>query len=442
MSGGRTTRRRLSALAVSLSIAAGCSGAETGPTPDSEPERTTTTLARTSDGTLRLGLLVPRSGPGASLGEPLVEIARAAVDEINAAGGVNGSPIDLVIRDEGDDDATALAAVSAFIDVDGVDAVVGPLSSRVALSVLPTLIDAGVGVCSPAATTASLADLPDNGLFVRTSPTDTLAALAMAQVAARTGESEIAVAYPDDPYGRDLAADVRRSLELEGLRATTEVGYDPGDDDYTSEVATVVDSLPDVLVLLSGGEGGSRFLSTLATSVAGVTVIVNDAFASVDFSGDPSRDALADIEIIGVAVDTFVGSSVEAPGSEEPVVVTTIGTTADPTGGSRATSPPLATATIDCIALLAVAVESVASDDPGVFMPLVIPASKGGSGCADFAGCRDLLESGLNVDYNGPSSVLALDPNGDPLLAVFVTFGIDDSGRAAYRDTIGVVSAP
>ncbi|MFM8531357.1 MAG: ABC transporter substrate-binding protein, partial [Ilumatobacteraceae bacterium] len=286
------------------SFAVSCSGGDSNPTPDSEPVRTTTTLPRSSDGILRLGLLVPRSGAGASLGEPLVEVVEASVDRINEAGGVNGRPVEIVIRDEGADDATALASASAFVQEDGVDAVVGPLSSRVALSILPTLIDAGVGVCSPAANTTSLADLPDNGLFVRTSPTDTLAALAMAQVAARTGESEIAIAYPDDPYGRDFVADVNRSLELEGLGATVEVGYDPGDDDYEEEVADTVSAAPDVVILLAGSDGGSRFLGTLATRAPGTTVIVNDAFSSVDFSDDPTLDSLAGVDIVGVALDT------------------------------------------------------------------------------------------------------------------------------------------
>jgi len=435
-------RGRTPLLMTAAWVVASCSGGNSSPTPDSEPERTTTTIARASDGALRLGLLVPRSGTGASLGEPLVAVAEASIDRINESGGVNGAPVEIVIRDEGADDTTALAAVAAFVEEDRVDAVVGPLSSRVALSILPTLMDAGVGVCSPAATTTSLADLPDNGLFVRTSPTDTLAALAMAQVAARTGETEIAIAYPDDPYGRDFVADVKRSLELEGLSAAVEVAYDPGDDDYGEEVATTISTSPEVVILLSGSDGGSRFLGTLAVETPGVTVIVNDAFSSVDFSDDPNLESLAEIDIVGVAVDTFVGTA-RASGGESPIGPTG-STTTTPVGGTGfpATGPPLSTATIDCIDLLALAAESAGSDDPGVFMPLVIPASKGGSGCTDFASCRELLESGLTIAYNGPSSVLSLDPNGDPLLAVFVTFGIDAAGSAEYRDTIGVVSAP
>lgn len=428
------------------SLVVSCSGGNSNPTPDSEPERTTTTLPRPSDGVLRLGLLVPRSGAGASLGEPLVEVVETAVDRINDAGGVNGRPVEIVIRDEGADDTTALASVSAFVQEDGVDAVIGPLSSRIALSILPTLIDAGVGVCSPAATTTSLADLPDNGLFVRTSPTDTLAALAMAQVAARTGKSRIAIAYPDDPYGRDFVADVRRSLELEGLSATVEVGYDPGDDDYDEEVTDTVSAAPDVVILLAGIDGGSRFLGTLATRAPGTTVIVNDAFSAVDFSDEPTLESLADVDLVGVAVDTFNGTtrvnSDQTSGSTSPLSTTT---SPDSNGTSTVganTGPPLATATVDCVDLLALAARSAGSDDPGAFMPLVIPTSKGGSACVDFSACRDLLEAGLNVDYNGPSAVLSLDPNGDPLLAVFVTFGIGDNGLAEYRDTIGVVSAP
>ncbi|MFM8531824.1 MAG: hypothetical protein ACKOD2_19535, partial [Ilumatobacteraceae bacterium] len=203
-----------------------------------------------------------------------------------------------------------------------------------------------------------------------------------------------------------------------------------------------VSAAPDVVILLAGSDGGSRFLGTLATRAPGTTVIVNDAFSSVDFSDDPTLDSLAGVDIVGVAVDTFVGTSTTSS-QQSPVSSAPFSTTipSDATG-TKISGPPLATATVDCIDLLALAAQSAGSDDPGVFMPLVIPASKGGSACADFATCRDLLEAGLNVDYNGPSAVLSLDPNGDPLLAVFVTFGIGGGGLAEYRDTIGVVSAP
>jgi branched-chain amino acid transport system substrate-binding protein len=97
---------------------------------------------------------------------------------------------------------------------------------------------------------------------------------------------------------------------------------------------------------------------------------------------------------------------------------------------------------IDCINLLALASAFSGSDIAAEFMPQVIAASRGGSACITFSTCLEIIEAGLNIDYNGPTGVLSLDANGDPSVATFVTFGFDDDGRTSYRGDLGVFSTP
>jgi ABC-type branched-subunit amino acid transport system substrate-binding protein len=435
-------RCSLAAFACSLAVAA-CGGTTTTAPVDSEPPRTTTIAPRLSDGVLRIGLLVPRSGPGATIGEPLVAIVEAAVRAINDNGGVNGVPVELFVEDEGGDSATALAAIDTLITGDSVDAVIGPFSSSVALSTLPTLLAANVGVCSPAATTASLTSFPDRGMFVRTSPPDSLAALAMAQEVARTGIRSTVLAYPDDPFGRDFATDVRRALGLEGIAIVSEIQYDPGDDNYSEDVATLTDA--SVVTLIGDEESGARFLSTALTTFADITVIVNDALARADLSSDPIMESDGRAAITGVAVDAAAGfddlyATLQKAGLELPP--TPLGPNDNPFTEPDVAPIPLATATVDCMNLIALSSLATSSDDALVFMNEAIPTSRGGSACITFDECAALITSGLNIDYNGPTQLLALSPNGDPSIATFVTFGFDDTGKAEYRTEIGVVSAP
>ncbi|MBU3689866.1 MAG: amino acid ABC transporter substrate-binding protein [Actinobacteria bacterium] len=438
----RSMRCSLVAAALGLVVAA-CGGGTTTAPVDTEPPRTTTIAPRISDGALRLGLLVPRSGPGATIGEPLVAIVEAAVRAINDNGGVNGSPIELFVEDEGGDSATALAAIDTLVTTHAVDAVVGPFSSSVALSTLPTLLAANVGVCSPAATTASLTNFPDRGMFVRTSPSDSLAALAMAQEVARTGIRSTVLAYPDDPFGRDYATDVRRALGLEGIAIVSEIQYDPGDDDYSEDVATLADGL--VVTLIGDEESGARFLSTTLTTFSDTVVIVNDALARADLSSDPVMETDGRMSITGVAVDSAAGFSdlyatLQQAGLELPLAP--LGPNDNPFAETRVAPVPLATASVDCVNLIALSALATKSDDALVFMDEAIPTSRGGSACLTFDECTALIASGLNIDYNGPTRLLALSPNGDPSIATFVTFGFGDDGKAEYRTEIGVVSAP
>lgn len=435
-------RCSLAAFACSLALAA-CGGTTTTAPVESEPPRTTTIAPRVSDGVLRIGLLIPRSGPGATIGEPLVAIVEAAVRAINDGGGVNGVPVELFVEDEGGDSATALAAIDTLITGDSVDAVIGPFSSSVALSTLPTLLAANVGVCSPAATTASLTNFPDRGMVVRTSPSDSLAALAMAQEVARTGIRSTVLAYPDDPFGRDFATDVRRALGLEGIGIVSEIQYDPGDDDYSEDVATLTDG--SVVTLIGDEESGARFLSTTLTSFTDVVVIVNDALARADLSSDPVMETEGRAAITGVAVDAAAGfddlyTTLKKAGLELPPAP--LGPDDNPFTEPKVAPVPLATASVDCVNLIALSSLATESDDAIAFMKEAIPTSRGGSACVTFDECATLIAAGLNIDYNGPTRLLALSPNGDPSIATFVTFGFDDTGKAEYRNEIGVVSAP
>jgi branched-chain amino acid transport system substrate-binding protein len=429
-------RRHLAIVTGALGLLGAC-GSDGGTVPDAtEPPRTTTTVPRESDGVLRLGLLIPRSGTGASLGDPLVPIAESLVDSINGADGFGGRDVELVIRDEGNDTATALAAVERLVGEDGVDAIVGPLSSNVALGVLPTLVRSDIGVCSPAATSALLNNFPDQGLFARTAPTDSLITLAMAQVIAQTGESSAALAFPDDRYGRRLAAELRRNLSQQGVTITVEIPYLTADESYVDDVETIPDDTR-IVALVGNQESGPRFLSTLLTNSSLDTIVLNDALSNTSLANDAGLERLNDFSIVGVAHDVAVGFDAVVSELGERRVFP------NPAAAGTVRQPvPFATSLVDCINLLVLAARASNSDDPMVFMASMIPASRVGSSCNTFESCAELLARGLNIDYNGPTGLLGLTPSGDPGVASFVNYGFSDTGEATYRSLIGVISSP
>ena len=109
------------------------------------------------------GSCCPKSGEGATIGQPLIDAAVAAVEQINAAGGVLGRPVELETDfDEGNNAATASEAISGLLERD-VDAVIGPASSTVALATLDELED--VLTCSPTATAIALDDYPGGAVL-------------------------------------------------------------------------------------------------------------------------------------------------------------------------------------------------------------------------------------------------------------------------------------
>ena len=416
-------RRPIVAIVLTLGIfgsITSCSQSDSNATPDSTPQVSTTVTPQISDGVFRLGLLLPQSGPGAEIGEPLIQVATDAINVVNANGGILGRDIELVIRDEGNESATALAAVDDFISEFQIDALVGLMSSAIALSVLPRLVENKVGSCSPTATAVTLASFPDNGLFVRTTPSDILASEAIAQVIEQTGVVETSIAYPDDPFGRSFVAEVRRSLSVQGISIIAEVAYDTTTADFAPIAEQLTDDPNRVITLIGDSESGGRLLNSLLDTQSLNKIIVNDALATVDLNSNANLDSDIRRELVGVAVDAFAGAD----------------------SNTSISLPAFSTAITDCINLLALAAISSKSDFAEEFMAQVPEVSRGGSGCNVFEDCLALLQQSLNIDYNGITGLLDLDPNGDPSRAEFITFSFNDQGHSQFSERISVIASP
>jgi len=404
----------LSSLAVVASVAlAACSsggGDVTPPTTQPAPE-TTVVVEQESDGILTIGLLLPTSDP--TLGEGLINAATDAVERINNTGGVLGRQVRIVERDEGLGDGTAAASIASMLDSsDRVDAVIGPSSSLTALSDLDTLVNAGVATCSPTATALALDDFPDNRLFFRTAPSDSLQAVAIADLAERTGVQDVAVVSVDDAYGRPFAAAVESALTggTRSVRNVQQFSFVRSDGDLASKARDVADSNVRVVILLAGSDDGAAFLEALDDTDFGSidTIIVNDALRE---PGITQR-----IEALDSALRPLIRGVAPQAQSSDP---------------DRPFDPPglFAAHAFDCVNLIALAAYAVDSDDPADFATQIPSLTVGGRVCTSFEACVELLDEPLDINYNGPDGITELLVVGDPARARFDVFSFDSTGR-------------
>jgi ABC-type branched-subunit amino acid transport system substrate-binding protein len=107
------------------------------------------------DGTLTVGTLLPQSGDLAFLGPPEFAGVDLAVQDINAAGGVNGKPVKQVKADSGDGTPNIAPSETDKLLRGGADVIIGAASSSVSLSVIDRITAAGVAQISPTASRTS-----------------------------------------------------------------------------------------------------------------------------------------------------------------------------------------------------------------------------------------------------------------------------------------------
>ena len=170
-----------------------------------------------------------------------------AVEEINAAGGVRGRPLQVLQRDDGADGKRAAAIALEFVRNPQVSAVVGHVNSGTMVAAAK-IYD---GALPAVATTATSPDLTGISPWVfRVIASDSATGVHLAQFTRRLGHTRVAILYENDSYGRGLADAFRRSFD------GTIIGIDPipsGNGNFEPYVAWLKKQAPD-LVFVAGTE--------------------------------------------------------------------------------------------------------------------------------------------------------------------------------------------
>ncbi|MCU1399485.1 MAG: putative transporter substrate-binding protein [Acidimicrobiales bacterium] len=412
-------------LAVGTLSLTACSSPATDAPATTQVATVPTVAARTDDRVLRIGVLLPQSGEGASIGESELAAVRVAVDQATAAGGVNGQPIELVVRDEGADPVAASVGLQDLLD-NNVDVIIGPASSTAAIALAPALVQADVAACSPSASALAMDDFPDNDLFFRTIPSDSLQAEAMAKVIEQTGETDASIAYVDDGYGRPFEAALEIALKRRGISVGAAVGFAVDDSEFATEADRVARSGSGAIALIGDADAGSRVLAALAQATAGDPrdIVVNDALR------EPWSISLLN-SVEPAARERIVGVSPYVRSDNADLMQAIAATDANATG-------LFATQAYDCANLFMIAAEQTGSTQADTLAAVVPGISSGGSVCATFADCVALIGKGRNIDYDGPSGRLALGDSGDPATGVFDVFSFDETGRDVSARQIDV----
>ncbi|MEM8904298.1 MAG: substrate-binding protein [Actinomycetota bacterium] len=107
--------------------------AETAPAPEAD-----------SDAPVRIGILFSNSGPGGVFGPPVANIAELIEEDLNAAGGINGRPVETFLADDATDPEIGRQAMEQLLDADQVDVVLGTHSSATREAARPLVEAAGV----------------------------------------------------------------------------------------------------------------------------------------------------------------------------------------------------------------------------------------------------------------------------------------------------------
>jgi branched-chain amino acid transport system substrate-binding protein len=413
----RFARVVTTAVAVAALVAlAGCGGT---PTPSPTP---TPTPTPTGDGELKIGTLFPSSGGVAFIGPAQVAGVKAAVREINAAGGVNGAPVVVVSRDSGD--ASSQKAEESFTDLvaQGADVVIGPSSSVLSQRLLEPAADADVPLISPAATYPQLTALDEAGIFVRTIASYPHQAIILADLFADRDIASVAIVFRDDDLGTSLSAGLAAALEGSEIDLeAVEVASDASAEDLAEAVATVKEAAPAAVVLVTpdNGDQTKALITQLSGAGFGGAKLWLTSQNLADYSQALPGGLLNGVNglLEGAETDAAFQAKIK---QEDPGII----------------DFRYAAEAYDATVLAALAAQLAGDDGGASITRLLAAASVGGIKCTSYGECLDVLRSQPDIDYDGISGSVNLDGQGDPERGTYIVVGYNAENKYARQSIV------
>jgi branched-chain amino acid transport system substrate-binding protein len=262
-----------------------------------------------SSGDIPIGVYGAQTGDQAAFGTSTAQGVRIAAEEINAAGGILGRKIRLIVEDDQGRPDEAASVVTKLITSDNVVGLIGENSSNQSLAAAPIAQANGVPMISPSSTNPAVTE---KGEYIfRVCFTDPYQGKALAAFARNNLKLDSAAILVDrkNDYSVGLANVFRKEFEAAGGRIVGEQSYSGGDSEFRPQLTTIKAAQPQAL-----------FIPGFYTEVGQIANQARDLGLNVPLLGGDGWDSPVVIQIGGKAIEGSYFSDHYFVGDTRPVV--------------------------------------------------------------------------------------------------------------------------
>jgi branched-chain amino acid transport system substrate-binding protein len=198
---------------------------------------------------IKIGAVSCISGGLSTFGVSSIRGARMAIDEVDAAGGVSGQRIELIVDDNGSKAGETARIARKFLSEDHVVAILGDLTSSATLEAAPLAQAARVPLLTPTATNIAITKVGD--YVFRSCFTDPFTGRVMARFALEHLHARRAVILTDikQDYSIGVTAELKQYYQQSGGTVAEEFSFSSGDTDFRAQLSSLKNAQPDVIFL-------------------------------------------------------------------------------------------------------------------------------------------------------------------------------------------------
>jgi branched-chain amino acid transport system substrate-binding protein len=353
---------------------------------------------------VRIGVFMSLTGSTANFGISSTNAIKMAADEANAAGGINGKQIDILVQDDRSDASEAATIVTKFVTQDGVHAILGEVASSRSIAAAPIAQNAKIPMLTPSSTNP---DVTKKGDFIfRSCFIDPYQGAAIAQFAARTLGAKRAAILVDrkNDYSTGLEKVITATFTKMGGQIVGTQSYQEGDQDFNAQLTSLKGSSPEVI-----------FVPGYYNDVGLIAKQARDKGITVPLLGGDGWDSAQLYAIGGTALNGSFFSNHYSPYDTDPKVQKFVN---DYKGRYGAVPDALAATAYDAALIMFDAIKrSKSLDGPAI---------------------RDALAT--TKDFPGVTGNVTFNENRDAVKPI-VMIEIKDGGKYTVRERVNVEGA-
>ena len=244
---------------------------------------------------VKIGFNFEETGAVASYGTSEQKGAQLAVDEINAAGGIDGKQIEVVDKDNKSETAEAASVSTNLVTQSKVAAIVGPATSGATAAAVANATQAGVPLISPSATQDGLTKGQDF-LFIGTFQ-DSFQGKIISNYVSNKLNAKKVVLYTDNSsdYAKGIAKSFRDSFKGEIVADETFVS---GDTDFQAALTKIKDKDFDAIVLPGYYTEAGKIVNQARGMGIDKPIIGGDGFNGAEFVQQATAERASNIYFI------------------------------------------------------------------------------------------------------------------------------------------------
>ena len=290
---------------------------------------------------IKIGVVLDITGLSSSLGVPERDSIKLVEEELNAKGGINGRPVQIIVLDNESDETKSLLAAKKLLEQEKVVALVGTSASGTSMAIKEAAQKAEVPMVSAAASIKIVTPLENSKWVFKTAHSDVVVAKRMIEYMKSKNITKVAFLSMNNTFGDSGLKEFGAVAAQEGINIVAKEKFEAGDKDMTAQLtrvkgtdaqAVVVWAIPPSASIVtanyrqlgiklplihSHGIGNKKFIDLAAGAANGVIFPIGKLVVAEDLpDSDPQKTVLVkyakDFEAKYGSRSTFGGHAYDA----------------------------------------------------------------------------------------------------------------------------------